>query len=213
MRWHKDNQVETEDVLRHPANAEGWKHFDCEFFYFTSDSWNVRLRLASDGFNLFGNMSTLYNMWHVVIIPYDFSPWKCMKESNFFISLLIPSPRSPGREIDIYLQLLIEELKELWTFVVASGINHMSRCFKHCVQRRVPDATSGIPYSRNWNEHVRSYLFLTCFNPSGNPSFMSKECLMHERVPRRSSPDSSPDGPICIRRSFPDAFGYICQCF
>ncbi|KAA0066295.1 uncharacterized protein E5676_scaffold602G001710 [Cucumis melo var. makuwa] len=34
------------------------------------------------------------------------------------MSLLIPSPKSPGREIDVYLQPLIEELKELWTFGV-----------------------------------------------------------------------------------------------
>ncbi|KAA0062931.1 uncharacterized protein E6C27_scaffold468G00250 [Cucumis melo var. makuwa] len=34
------------------------------------------------------------------------------------MSLLIPDPRSPDREIDVYLQPLIEELKELWTFRV-----------------------------------------------------------------------------------------------
>ncbi|TYK01178.1 uncharacterized protein E5676_scaffold2044G00180 [Cucumis melo var. makuwa] len=38
---------------------------------------------------------------------------KCMKESNFFMSLLIPGPRSTDREIDVYLQPLIEELKHL----------------------------------------------------------------------------------------------------
>ena len=39
-----------------------------------------------------------------------------MKETNFFMSLLIPDPRSPDREIDVYLQSLIQELKELWNF-------------------------------------------------------------------------------------------------
>ena len=37
-----------------------------------------------------------------------------MKESNFFMSLLIPRLKSHGKEIDVYLQSLIEELKELW---------------------------------------------------------------------------------------------------
>ncbi|KAL0559314.1 hypothetical protein IC582_003922 [Cucumis melo] len=118
MRWHKNNRVETDDVLRHPADAEGWKHFDREFPEFASDSRNVRLGLASGGFNPFGNMSTSYSMWPVVIIPYNLPPWKCMKESNFFMSLLIPGPRSPGKEIDVYLQPLIEELKQLWTIGV-----------------------------------------------------------------------------------------------
>ncbi|KAA0049900.1 uncharacterized protein E5676_scaffold105G00450 [Cucumis melo var. makuwa] len=103
---------------RHPANAEGWKHFDSEFFDFVSDPQNVCLGLTSDGCNPFGQMSTSYSMWPVVLLPYNLPPWKCMKETNFFISLLIPDPISPGREIDVYLQPLIEELKELWTFGV-----------------------------------------------------------------------------------------------
>ncbi|TYK08865.1 hypothetical protein E5676_scaffold87G00550 [Cucumis melo var. makuwa] len=102
-----------EDVLRHPADAERWKHFDYEFLEFALDPRNVRLGLTSDGFNSFGHISTVYNIWSVVLIPYNFPPWKCMKESNIFMSLLIPNRRSPGREIDVYLQPLIEELKEL----------------------------------------------------------------------------------------------------
>ncbi|KAA0040145.1 transposon protein, putative, CACTA, En/Spm sub-class [Cucumis melo var. makuwa] len=114
MRWHKDKRVDTEDVLRHPADAAGWKHFDKEFPQFASEPRNVRLGLASDGFNPFGNMSTAYSMWPVVLIPYNLPPWKCMKESNFFMYLLVLGPKSPGKELDVYLQPLIDELKELW---------------------------------------------------------------------------------------------------
>ena len=74
MRWHKDKRVDTEDVLRHPADAAGWKHFDKEFPQFASEPRNVRLGLASDGFNPFGNMSTAYSMWPVVLIPYNLPP-------------------------------------------------------------------------------------------------------------------------------------------
>ena len=75
--------------MRHPANVEGWKLFYCEFSNFTLDSRNVRLGLASDGFNSFGNMSTSYSMWLVMLIPYNMPPWKCMKSSTS--SWLIPS--------------------------------------------------------------------------------------------------------------------------
>ncbi|KAA0067968.1 hypothetical protein E6C27_scaffold138G001540 [Cucumis melo var. makuwa] len=44
MRWHRDKRVETDDVLRHPADAEGWKHFDSEFSDFASDPRNGRVR-------------------------------------------------------------------------------------------------------------------------------------------------------------------------
>ena len=58
-------------MLRHPADAKGWKHFYYEFSEFTLDPQNVRLGLASDGFNPFGDMNTTYSMWHVVLIPYN----------------------------------------------------------------------------------------------------------------------------------------------
>ncbi|KAA0061249.1 CACTA en-spm transposon protein [Cucumis melo var. makuwa] len=62
MNWHRDKRVETDDVLRHPANAEGLKHFDYEFPDFASDPQNVRLGLASYGFNPFGRISISYSI-------------------------------------------------------------------------------------------------------------------------------------------------------
>jgi len=61
-------------MLRHPADGAGWKHFDREFPQFALDPRNVRLGLASDGFNPFGNMSTAYSMWPVVLVPYNLPP-------------------------------------------------------------------------------------------------------------------------------------------
>ena len=46
------------------------------------------------------------------------------------MSLLIPWPRSPGREIDVYLQPLIEELKELWNFSVRTNDSLTSHLFQ-----------------------------------------------------------------------------------
>ena len=53
----------------------------------------MRLGLASDGFNPFGNMSTLYSIWLVVLMPYNLPPLRCMK--------------------DPYM-ILVDDLKELW---------------------------------------------------------------------------------------------------
>ncbi|TYK04311.1 uncharacterized protein E5676_scaffold527G00400 [Cucumis melo var. makuwa] len=39
-----------------------------------------------------------------------------MHERVKLLHVIAPSPRSPGREIDVYLKPLIEELKELWNF-------------------------------------------------------------------------------------------------
>ena len=37
-----------------------------------------------------------------------------MKDPFFLLSLLIPRPKAPGNDIDIFLQPLINDLKELW---------------------------------------------------------------------------------------------------
>ena len=74
----------------------------------------MRLGLAADGFNSYGNMSSTHNTWLVILIPYNLPPWMCMKRSSFMLSLLILGPTSLENDIDVYLQPLVEELKELW---------------------------------------------------------------------------------------------------
>ncbi|KAL6315671.1 hypothetical protein AAG906_005759 [Vitis piasezkii] len=113
MKWHVDGRMEDE-MMRHPADSLAWKNFDNVHPSFALEPRNVRLGLASDGFNPFGNMSISYSMWPVVLIPYNLPPWMCMKQTFFMLSLLIPGPTAPGNDIDIYLQPLIDELNDLW---------------------------------------------------------------------------------------------------
>lgn len=132
MKWHKRKRQNEEGFLRHPADSEEWKKFDEEYPHFAADSRNVRLGLATDGFNPFGNMSTSYSMWPVMLVPYNLPPWKCMKGMFSMMSLLIPGPRAPGKDIDVYLRPLIDELKELWevgveAFDVSVGRNFTLR--------------------------------------------------------------------------------------
>ncbi|KAM1523267.1 hypothetical protein ACFX10_013309 [Malus domestica] len=114
MRWHKDKRVNDVNTMRHPADSIAWKEFDKIYPDFARDPRNVRLGLATDGFNPFSDMSKPYSMWPVVLFPYNLPPWKCMKKSFSFLTLLIPGPNAPGNEIDVYLRPLIDELKELW---------------------------------------------------------------------------------------------------
>ncbi|XP_073064444.1 uncharacterized protein [Primulina eburnea] len=114
MRWHDAERLKDDGVLRHPADGSAWKMFDVKFPAFAMDPRNVRLGLATDGFNPFGSMSTTYSMWPVMVVPYNTPPWKCMKSENMMLSLLIPGPTSPGKDMDVFLKPLIEELKTLW---------------------------------------------------------------------------------------------------
>jgi hypothetical protein len=113
MRWHVEGRTK-DDVLRHPADGEAWKSFDLLHPKFSADSRNIRLGLTSNGFNPFGNMSTSHSTWPVLLVPYNLPPWMCIKQTPFILSLIIPGPSSPGMDIDVYLQSLIEELQKLW---------------------------------------------------------------------------------------------------
>ncbi|XP_021829050.1 uncharacterized protein LOC110769375 [Prunus avium] len=114
MRWHFDKRVDEYGVMRHPADSIAWKEFDRMYPEFAQEPRNIRLGLATDGFNPFGSMSTSYSMWPVVVVPYNLPPWMCMKQQYSIMTLLIPGPKAPGKDIDVYLRPLIDELKELW---------------------------------------------------------------------------------------------------
>lgn len=90
------------------------EEFDRQYPDFSRDPRNVRLGLASDGFNPFKTMTIAHSTWPVILIPYNLPPWMCMKQPNFILSLLIPGPQGPGNKLDVYMQPLVEELNELW---------------------------------------------------------------------------------------------------
>jgi hypothetical protein len=112
MRWHKEKCVD-DGVLRHPVNSIAWKTFDEKHRSFALDPHNVRLGLASDGFNLFGTMSIAHSTWPVVLVPYNLPPWMCMKQPYFIMSMLIPGHNLQEMTLMMYLQPLVEELKDL----------------------------------------------------------------------------------------------------
>ena len=100
--------------MSHPTDGEAWKHFDRKYPSFAADARNLRLAIATDGFNPFGKISTTYIMWPVLVKHLSLPPWECVDESNYFMSLLIPGPTSLGKDFDLFLEPLIEDLLELW---------------------------------------------------------------------------------------------------
>lgn len=113
MVWHAEHRPKDE-VLRHPADSPAWSKLDNTYPEFGSEARNVRLGLASDGFNPFGTMSLSHSTWPVIMSVYNLPPWLCMKQPYMMLSLLIPGLKSPSKDINVYLQPLVDELKSLW---------------------------------------------------------------------------------------------------
>nr|GEV54455.1 hypothetical protein [Tanacetum cinerariifolium] len=100
--------------MQHPVDGRAWKNFDTKYLNFAKEPRIVRLGLAADGFNPFENLSQSYSMYPVILTTYNLPPWLCMKEISFMLTLIIPGPKSPGKDIDVYLRHLIDDQKDLW---------------------------------------------------------------------------------------------------
>jgi len=115
--------------MSHPADGEAWEHFDKKHKTFADDPRNLRLVVATNGFNPFGNFSSTYSMWSVLVTPLNLPPWECVNPSNCFMSLLILGPTSPGKDFDVFLEPLIDERQKLWKGINTFHVLHPDKGF------------------------------------------------------------------------------------
>lgn len=113
LTWH-DTHKSQDGMMRHPVDSLAWKNIDSNWASFASEPRNLRLGLSSDGFNPFGDFSSRYSCWPVILVTYNLPPSLCMSKEHLMLTLLIPGPKQPGNDIDVYLQPLVDDLKELW---------------------------------------------------------------------------------------------------
>ncbi|XP_045831553.1 uncharacterized protein LOC123922941 [Trifolium pratense] len=182
MKWHASD-TNKDGLIRHPRDGEAWKTFNLKHPEFASDHRNVRLGLASDGFNPFGTMSSRYSIWPVFLIPYNIPPWMCMKHTSFILSMIIPGEKAPGNHIDVYLQPLVNELKELWNDGVETFDASMNERFR--MRAALIWTISDFPGLANlsgWNTHT-GFACPTC-NIDTEPRRLHKSkkwCFMGHR--------------------------------
>ena len=86
--------------MKHPKYAE--------------DSRNIRLAFANDGFNPYRMQNVSYSIWPGICIPLNFPPSMCMKQSNSILSFLIPGKHSPGSDMNLYCEALINDLLDMF---------------------------------------------------------------------------------------------------
>jgi hypothetical protein len=79
MTWHKHGHRYHPNKMVHPSNGEAWKAFDMEYKDFAREARNVRVAIATDGFNPFGMGAASYSCWPVFIIPLNLPPGVCMQ--------------------------------------------------------------------------------------------------------------------------------------
>ncbi|XP_062006033.1 uncharacterized protein LOC133723231 [Rosa rugosa] len=113
LTWHVENRNK-DGMMWHPSDSPTWKLVDTKWPEFGREARNLRLALSSDGFNPHSSLSNQYSCWPVILVTYNLPPWLCMKRKHMMLTLLISGPKQPGNDFDVYLQPLIDDLKQLW---------------------------------------------------------------------------------------------------
>ena len=74
MTWHKNGKRYNPDKMVHPSDGEAWIRFNDKHRDKADEARNVRVALATDGFNPYGMMAAPYTCWPVFVIPLIFPP-------------------------------------------------------------------------------------------------------------------------------------------
>jgi hypothetical protein len=78
MTWHKNAKRYNPDKMVHASDGEAWKHFDAIHREKVEEARNVRVALATDGFNPYGMSVAPYTCWPMFVIPINLPPYRRM---------------------------------------------------------------------------------------------------------------------------------------
>ncbi len=114
MTWHARNKS-IDGKVRHVLDSKAWQHIDNTWPNFATEPRNVKLGLAIDGANPFGDKNNAWSTWPVLLLIYNLPPWLVTNKFFMLLSIIIPGPESvKSANFDVLITPLIEELQELW---------------------------------------------------------------------------------------------------
>jgi hypothetical protein len=116
MRWHNEGKRDSEDpdIKSHPVDSEAWEALDRFDPEFARDPRSVHLGFSTDGFQPHSKANNPYSCCPVFVMPYNLQPNKCLKQGFVFLTLVIPGPKEPKKQMNAFLHSLIKEMEELW---------------------------------------------------------------------------------------------------
>ena len=147
MQWHKTGKrykdEHDRELMGHPSDGTAWKNFDANHPDEAADARNVRIAIATDGFNPYGLSTTAYSCWPVFVIPLNLPPGALMQKKTMFLSLIIPGPEYPGKNLSMYMQPIVDDLNHSWhhgtlTYDRASKTNFLMKVWYHNSMHDMP---------------------------------------------------------------------------
>jgi hypothetical protein len=88
MDFHAKNKSR-DDVLRMPADGSALSYIEEKWPIF-KELRNVRLSLAADGVNPFGEFHSTYSVWPIFVINNNLPPWMSIKREHTMLAMIVP---------------------------------------------------------------------------------------------------------------------------
>jgi hypothetical protein len=85
MTWHKNGHRYYLEKMVHTSDGEAWTHFDNIHHEKAQEACNVRVALATDGFNPYGQLSAPYTCWPVFVIPINLPQGNLSTTEHIFV--------------------------------------------------------------------------------------------------------------------------------
>ena len=73
-----------------PTNGSLYKNIEERWSIFKEEPCNVRISLVDDGVNPFGELSSIYSVWHVFVINNNLPPWMSIKREHTMLEMIVP---------------------------------------------------------------------------------------------------------------------------
>jgi hypothetical protein len=92
MGLHHDN-ISKDEYVKHVVDSKAWAHINSTWLELAQEPHNLKLGLALDGVNQFGNQSSRWCTWSILILNYNLPPWLTTQKKNLMLALLIPGKK------------------------------------------------------------------------------------------------------------------------
>ena len=115
--------------MRIPIDRKAMKHIDDKWpKKFKDEPWSIILGLEMDGVNPFLNQTSTHTCWPIVIINYNIPPWISTRKEHLMLVVIVLGLKQV-KHMDVYLKLVIDELRLLWKgfqmYDISRPINQM----------------------------------------------------------------------------------------
>ena len=73
-----------------PADGSLYKNIEERWPIFKEEPRNVRISLAIDGVNPFGELMFIYSVWPIFVINNNLLPWMSIKREHTMLAMIVP---------------------------------------------------------------------------------------------------------------------------